>query len=76
VIALPSADVALVRDYERQVYVAERQDEALQRHRYLPEAPCVAFGSALEPFSAICSCELPVEASAAMPGDDDAPLSR
>jgi len=76
VIALPSADVALVRDYERQVYVAERQDEALQRHRYLPEAPCVSFGSALEPFSAICSCELPVEASAAMPGDDDAPVSR
>lgn len=66
VIALPSADLALTRAFERQSDQADRHVDALERHHYAPEAPCVTFGSSLEPFSAICSCELPnlVEASA------------
>jgi hypothetical protein len=70
VIALPSADFALAREYERQTQEADRQYAAVQRHRYQPEAPCVTFGTSLEPFSAICSCELPLEVSAG-----DAPIS-
>lgn len=70
VIALPSADTMLVREYDRQSDLADRQEVALGRHRYLPEAPCVMFGASLEPFSAICSCDLPIEVSAG-----DAPIS-
>jgi hypothetical protein len=70
VMALPSADFQLAREYERQSESADRREVALQRHRYQPDAPCVMFGSSLEPFSAICSCELPVEVSAG-----DAPIS-
>ena len=64
VIALPSADGVLVRDFERQSEFAVRQEQAVQRTRYVAEAPCVTFGTSLEPFSAICSCEMPVEVSA------------
>lgn len=70
VIALPSAEFQLAREYDRQSDAADRQELAMNRHRYQPEAPCVTFGSSLEPFSAICSCELPVEVSAG-----DAPIS-
>jgi len=64
VIALPSADVALAGVYESESHLAERQEVARQRQRYLADAPCVTFGSSLEPYSAICSCELPLEVSA------------
>ncbi|HXC49811.1 MAG TPA: hypothetical protein VN634_02905 [Candidatus Limnocylindrales bacterium] len=74
VIALPSADLDLTRDYERTTDVAQRRDDALDRHHYVAEAPCVTFGSSLEPFSAICSCELPLEVSAG-PVDPGAPMS-
>lgn len=77
VIALPSANGTLVREFERGIEVAARTQEAQGRHRYAPEAPCVTFGSSLEPFSAICSCELPIEASASVPGSmGSAPISR
>jgi D-alanyl-D-alanine dipeptidase len=65
VIALPSAELALTHEFEHQTVAAQRQSDAMERHHYLPEAPCVTFGSSMEPFSAICSCELPLEASAA-----------
>jgi hypothetical protein len=68
VIALPSADTLLTRDFERQTEVASSRDDAYQRHHYNAESPCVTFGSSLEPFSAICSCELPLEASALAAG--------
>lgn len=75
VIALPSAEFSLARHFERETHAAEKQEVAQQRHRYVPESPCVTFGSSLEPFSAICSCELPLEVSAAgLAGD--APISR
>ena len=64
VIALPSADLALARAYDRESQVTVREEVVSQRQRYLPDAPCVMFGSSLEPFSAICSCELPLEVSA------------
>jgi len=65
VIALPSADFELARYYERESRPVEEMDEAAApRQRYIPDAPCVTFGSSLEPFSAICSCELPLEVSA------------
>ena len=73
VIALPSADTELTRDFERTTEVAQRRDASLDRHHYLAEAPCVTFGSSLEPFSAICSCELPLEVSAG--AIDGAPMS-
>lgn len=75
VIALPSADAVLARAYERESQVAEREEVAGPRQRYRPDAPCVSFGSSLEPFSAICSCELPLEVSASA-WLADAPVSR
>jgi hypothetical protein len=74
VIALPSADLLLARDFERQSDFANNREEALERHHYAPEAPCVTFGSSLEPFSSICSCELPLEVSAGAL-DESAPIS-
>lgn len=70
VIALPSADTLLVREYDKQNELADRRDMAMERHRYQPEAPCVTFGALLEPYSAICSCELPLEVAAG-----EAPIS-
>lgn len=75
VMALPTAETTLVREYERGSREAEQVEAAEGRHRYAPEAPCVTFGSSLEPFSAICSCELPLEASANA-WVDEAPVSR
>lgn len=75
VIALPSADAVLVRDFDRESHVADIRDAAEQKHHYQPESPCVTFGYSLEPFSSICSCELPLEASAAAVADE-APVSR
>ena len=60
-----ASSAALAREFERGIVVAAQTQEARSRHRYAPEAPCVTFGSSLEPFSAICSCELPVEVSSA-----------
>ena len=74
VIALPSADLDLTRDFEHTTEVAQRHDDMLEHHHYLAKAPCVTFGSSLEPFSSICSCELPLEVSAGQL-DDDAPIS-
>lgn len=73
VIALPSAEFALVRNYERESRSADRQQAAELRHHNLPDSPCVTFGSSLEPFSSICSCELTIEASARFAGE--APVS-
>lgn len=64
VIALPSAAEDLTRYYERVTGDAQKRVVANARHRTVPDSPCVMFGSALEPYSAICSCELPVDASA------------
>ena len=64
VIALPSAAEDLTRYYEKVTGDAQKRVVANARHRYVPDSPCVMFGSALEPYSAICSCEMPVEASA------------
>lgn len=74
VMALPSANFELARHYEREQDAIERRQEAQARHRTLPDAPCVMFGNSLEPFSAICSCELPVEVSTASLAA--APISR
>jgi hypothetical protein len=65
IIALPSAEPMLARNYERESQVAEHEEVAGPKQRYFPDAPCVTFGSSLEPFSTICSCELPLEVSAA-----------
>jgi len=35
-------------------------DGARERHNYAPISPCVRFGMGLEPYSAICSCEMPL----------------
>jgi len=75
IIALPSAEAVLVRAYERESNATGREETAGARTRYLPDAPCVSFGSSLEPFSAICSCELPLEVSASA-WLADAPVSR
>jgi hypothetical protein len=86
VMALPSAETQLARYYERDVPSHFREQAAVSygERAKMPEAPCVTFGSSLEPFSAICSCELPLEVSAAtivpsdtsMPGAASAPISR
>lgn len=66
VIALPSAEFALVAHYDRatggtgRVMVVE--GERVKRN---PDSPCVTFGVSLEPFSSICSCELPADLVAA-----------
>ncbi|MFN2425726.1 MAG: hypothetical protein ABR587_04695 [Candidatus Binatia bacterium] len=75
VIALPSAETMLARHYDRESQVAERREENGPRQRYLPDSPCVTFGYSLEPYSAICSCELPLEVSASA-YFADAPVSR
>ncbi len=75
VIALPSADFDLARAFEHETQAADRQEDALARHHYQPESPCVTFGVSLEPFSSICSCELPVEVSATT-SVADLPVSR
>lgn len=66
VMALPSAEEVLLGYYDRHVVAAEKKALANLRHRYLPESPCVMFGAALEPYSAECQCELPVEATASI----------
>jgi hypothetical protein len=88
VMALPSAETQLARYFERDAPFREQAAAVVYGERArLPEAPCVTFGSSLEPFSAICSCELPLEVSAAtagvpgassapMPGAASAPISR
>ena len=65
VIALPSAADVLARHYERISGEGEKRVEAVARHRGVLDSPCVTFGTSLEPYSSICHCELPVEASAA-----------
>jgi hypothetical protein len=83
VMALPSAEFQLARSFERESFreafrPAYRSSEpnviGIERAR-MPDAPCVTFGSSLEPFSAICSCELPLEVSAGA-WNPDAPVSR
>ncbi len=76
VMALPSAETQLARYYERDSHYREQAAVAYGERARLPEAPCVTFGSSLEPFSAICSCELPLEVSAHSPGAGWAPISR
>lgn len=61
VIALPSAEFALVQDYDRVAGIDSRPLDEDGKPRTLPESPCVTFGVSLEPFSSICSCELPAE---------------
>ena len=34
---------------------------APERHDFVPESPCVRFGLGLEPYSSICSCEVPLQ---------------
>lgn len=75
VMALPSAETLLVRDFERTTRDADTRVAAAGRHRAAPDAPCVAFDTALQPLSAICSCELPVEVSAAT-SSADFPVAR
>jgi hypothetical protein len=82
VMALPSAETQLARYYERDSHFREQAVVTYGERAKLPEAPCVTFGSSLEPFSAICSCELPLEVSAVAtttpeaPGAVSAPISR
>jgi hypothetical protein len=86
VMALPSAETQLARYYERDshAHIREQVTFSYGERAKMPESPCVTFGSSLEPFSAICSCELPLEVSAAtgaapdatMPGSASAPISR
>jgi hypothetical protein len=82
VMALPSAGTQLARYYERDSHFREQAVVTYGERAKLPESPCVTFGSSLEPFSAICSCELPLEVSAASaaapeaPGAVPAPISR
>ena len=66
VMALPSAETRLVRYLPRvaEPGLAEARGE---RANLRAEAPCVEFGASLEPFSAICSCELPLEAAVPSP---------
>ncbi|MBI5506469.1 MAG: hypothetical protein HY899_16885 [Deltaproteobacteria bacterium] len=35
-------------------------DGARARHDYAPVSPCVRFGAGLEPYSSICSCDMPL----------------
>lgn len=35
-------------------------DGARERHDYAPVSPCVRFGAGLEPYSSICSCDMPL----------------
>jgi hypothetical protein len=76
VMALPSAETQLARYFERDSYVREQASAGTGERARLPDAPCVMFGSSLEPFSAICSCELPLEVSASFGNAPSAPISR
>jgi len=70
VIAMPSAHASLTRYYEKLTGQDERRLASGERHREhaLPAPPCVMFGRGLEPYSAVCTCDLPADAGP-MAGD-------
>lgn len=61
VIALPSAAEQLTEYWEKLTGEGDRRQQAEARHNYVPESPCVRFGSGLEPYSSICTCDIPVD---------------
>lgn len=43
-----------------EIKAEEAPEGPRERHSYAPVSPCVRFGAGLEPYSAICSCEAPL----------------
>ncbi|HYC53516.1 MAG TPA: DUF5715 family protein [Candidatus Binatia bacterium] len=64
VIAMPNAHDALTRYWQRLSGQGQQRVASGERHREhaLPVPPCVVFGASLEPYSAVCTCDLPADA--------------